>query len=195
LGIDKNTALLLVDIQKGLDEADYFGGNRNNPNAEFRMAQILQFWRKNELPIYHVKHNSTNADSPLRPGYVGNEIKDVVRPIEGEPIIEKSVNSAFIGTGLKEILENRNITKLVIIGLTTNHCVSTTTRMAGNFGFDTYLVADATATFDATAPNGKKYSSEHMHNMALASIDKEFAIVINTDDLLGMLHNNSLMMS
>jgi nicotinamidase-related amidase len=71
-----------------------------------------------------------------------------VKPVGRELIIKKNVNSAFIGTDLKEQLENQKITKLVIVGLTTDHYISTTTRMAGNFGFDTFIVSDATATFN-----------------------------------------------
>ncbi|WP_457832140.1 isochorismatase family protein, partial [Staphylococcus aureus] len=86
--------------------------------------------------------------SLLNESHQGNEFKDIVKPTDDEPIVKKNVNSAFIGTDLKEQLDNRKITKLVIVGLTTDHCISTTTRMAGNFGFDTYLVSDATATFN-----------------------------------------------
>ncbi len=77
-------------------------------------------------------------------------------PLEKEPIITKEVNSAFIGTNLKEQLDKLNIHTLVIVGITTNHCVSTTTRMAGNFGYETYLISDATATFDRIGIKGEK---------------------------------------
>jgi len=138
-----NTALLLIDIQKGLDQMDYYGGRRNNPDAEQRMSEILEFWRANTWPIFHIKHNSTSSDSPLRPDQEGNDIKEIVAPKDDEPIIGKNVNSAFIGTDLQERLEVANIKKLVIVGLTTEHCVSTTTRMAGNFGFDIIVITTA----------------------------------------------------
>ena len=93
------------------------------------------------------------------------------------------MNSAFIGTNLKEQLENDKITKLVIVGLTTDHCVSTTTRMAGNFGFDTFLVSDATATFNKKGINGQYFSAELIHETALASLNREFATVVSTDFL------------
>jgi len=79
----------------------------------------------------------------------------MVRPKEGEPIIKKNVNSAFIGTDLKQQLDKFNIKKLIIVGLTTDSCVSTTTRMAGNYGYDTFIVSDATATFDKEGADGQ----------------------------------------
>ena len=134
---DNNTALILIDIQKGFDDEEYWGGNRNNKDAEEKSAIILNTWRKLNLPIFHIIHSSQDAISRLHESHPGFDIKDEVKPINGEPVIKKNVNSAFIGTDLKERLDNQGINKLVIIGLTTNHCVSTTVRMAGNFGFKT----------------------------------------------------------
>jgi nicotinamidase-related amidase len=113
----------------------------------------------------------------------GNDFKDLVKPISSEPIIKKNVNSAFIGTGLKAQLDNLRITKLVIVGLTTDHCISTTTRMAGNLGFDTFLVSDATATFNKKGPEGQNFTAELIHATALASLNGEFATLVTTDFL------------
>lgn len=177
-------ALLLIDIQKGLDDIDYYGGHRNNLQAETNARKVLDFWRNNKLPIFHVKHNSTNPNSPLVKGKIGNEFKDIVKPLANEPIIEKEVNSAFIGTDLKQKIDKLGIKKVVIVGLTTDHCVSSSARMAGNLGYDTFLVGDATAAFDKIGPNGTKYKAEMIHEIELASIHNEFATVIDCDDLL-----------
>jgi nicotinamidase-related amidase len=174
-------ALILVDIQKGFDNIEYWGGQRNNPDAEENASELLILWRKHHLPIFHIKHCSTNPNSPLHETNEGNDFKDLVKPIDPEPIIKKNVNSAFIGTDLKEQLDNLKITKLVIVGLTTDHCISTTTRMAGNLGFDTFLVSDATATFNKKGPEGQNFSAELIHATALASLHQEFATVLTTD--------------
>lgn len=184
---EQNTALILIDIQKGFDEEEYWGGNRNNKNAEEKCALILQKWRKLNLPIFHIVHSSQNPISKLHESHPGFEIKDEVKPIEGEPVIKKDVNSAFIGTDLKERLDSQGINKLVIIGLTTNHCVSTTTRMAGNFGFDTLLISDATATFDRIGINGERFDAEIIHQTTLANLNNEFAQVIDTEKLLELI--------
>ena len=173
-------ALILIDIQKAFDDIKYWGGERNNPEAENNAGELLQLWRANNLPIFHIKHCSTIPTSPLNETHSGNEFKEIVRPIDGEPVIKKNVNSAFIGTDLKERLDIENISKLVIVGLTTDHCVSTTTRMAGNFGYDTFLVSDATATFNKKGVDGRNYAAELIHETALASLNEEFATIITT---------------
>ena len=173
-------ALILIDIQKGFDNIEYWGGQRNNPFAEENAAELLNLWRKNGLPVFHIKHCSSNPASLLHETNAGNEFKELVKPLSKEPIIKKNVNSAFIGTDLKKQLDNAKITKLVIVGLTTDHCVSTSTRMAGNFGFDTYIVSDATATFNKKGLEGQNYSAELIHETALASLNNEFATVITT---------------
>ena len=176
-------ALILIDIQKGFDDIDYWGGQRNNLNAEENASSLLKLWRENDLPIFHIKHCSSIPTSLLNETNAGNEFKDMVKPLNIEPIIKKNVNSAFIGTNLEEQLRKAGITKLVIVGLTTDHCVSTTARMAGNLGFDTYIVSDATATFNKKGIDGLNYSAELIHETALASLNNEFATVITTNFL------------
>jgi len=176
-------ALILVDIQKGFDNIEYWGGQRNNPDAEEKAGELLRLWRKHHLPIFHIKHCSSNPDSLLNEANEGNDFKDLIKPISSEPIIKKNVNSAFIGTDLKQQLDNLKITKLVIVGLTTDHCISTTTRMAGNLGFDTFLVSDATATFNRKGLEGQNYPAELLHETALASLNDEFARIVTTEFL------------
>jgi nicotinamidase-related amidase len=174
-------ALILIDIQKGFDDVEYWGGGRNNPDAELRASELLRLWRDNGFPIFHVQHCSTIPTSPLHETHAGNQFNDLVAPTEREPVIKKSVNSAFIGTDLQAQLDNAKITTLVIAGLTTDHCISTTARMAGNLGYETFLVAAATATFNKKGIDGQIFPAELIHQTALASLDKEFATVITTD--------------
>jgi nicotinamidase-related amidase len=189
MGITKQDrpALVLVDIQKGLDDLAYWGGQRNNPNAENNAGILLEIWRTIQFPIFHIKHCSTNPKSPLNELNEGNEFKEVVKPVKGEIIIKKNVNSAFIGTNLETLLNEQKISKLVIVGLTTDHCVSTTTRMAGNLGFETYIVSDATATFSKMGVDGQHFSAELIHETALASLNGEFARVVTTEFLKSSL--------
>lgn len=189
MNIHPNAALIVVDVQRGLDEAAYFGGERNNPQAEANIARLIQAWRSSGRPLFHIKHNSTEPNSPLRPGQSGNDFKPEAQPNPGEPIIPKSVNSAFIGTDLEQQLRSQGIEQVVIVGLTTNHCVSTTTRMAGNLGFETILVSDATAAYDRTGADGTKFSAQVIHDTALASIHGEFAQVADTDTILAALES------
>jgi nicotinamidase-related amidase len=180
--LSPRVALLIIDVQKGLDNPVW--GKRNNFNAEENIARLLQIWRATERPIIHVQHLSTLTTSPLRPNQIGCEFKPEARPLSNEPIFQKSVNSAFIGTTLESYLHQQQIKTLVIVGLTTDHCVSTSTRMAANLGFEVFLVADGTATFDRTSYDGKYYTATAMHEVALASLHHEFATVINTSEVI-----------
>lgn len=184
---EKKPALILIDMQKGFEDEEYWGGNRNNKEAEKKSQQILNIWRTLNLPIFHVRHSSQNPNSRLHQSHSGFEIKDEVKPIDGEPIITKHVNSAFIGTDLKERIDERKINTLVIIGFITNHCVSTTARMAGNYGYETLVISDATATFDTLGINGEKYNSEIIHQTSLASLKDEFAQIMTTEQLIDLV--------
>ena len=177
------SALLIIDVQAGLDEARL--GARNNRSAEANMARLLAAWRARNRPIFHVQHMSTEPDSPLRPGLPGNAIKREVAPIGGEPVIQKQVNAAFIGTDLEARLRRAGIESLVIIGLTTDHCVSSTARLAGDLGFSVIVVADATAAHERRSYDGAHHSAETVHELALANLHKEFATILTTDQVLG----------
>ena len=177
-----NEALLIIDVQKGFDDSSW--GSRNNPQAESNIALLLSAWRRKHLPIIHIQHCSLEPDSPLRPGQPGNEFKQEVLPIDGEKQFTKTVNSAFIGTELEHYLRDQRIINLVIVGLTTDHCVSTSTRMAGNLGFNVTLVSDATATFDRTGHDGVEYSADDIHSIHLASLNNEFCKVRSTEWVL-----------
>ncbi|WP_336958604.1 cysteine hydrolase family protein [Chryseobacterium contaminans] len=184
---EKRPALILVDIQKGFLDENYWGGNRNNKDAEKTSGKILEKWRELNLPIFHIRHSSANPQSKLHESDPGFEFNENVLPQHGECIITKNVNSAFIGTDLKEKLDVQKINTVVILGITTNHCVSTTTRMAGNFGYETYVISDATAAFDRVGIHGEKYNAELVHLMALANLNEEFATVMNAEELLKSL--------
>lgn len=178
-------ALLIVDVQKGL--ADPRQGVRNNPDAELNIARLLAYWRQHNLPIIHVQHCSLEPHSLLRPEMPGHEIQDAVRPLDGEQLFKKTVHSAFIGTGLQDYLHQQGIQSLVVVGLTTDHCVSTTTRMAADLGFKVTLVADATAAFERAGRNGTYYTGEDIHTINLVSLDREFCRVTDTELVLSEL--------
>jgi hypothetical protein len=59
--------------------------------------------------------------------------------------------------------------------------------MAGNFGYETFVISDATATFDKIGADGKKYAAELIHDTALASLHNEFATVLSTANLVSSL--------
>lgn len=181
----QHTALIIIDVQQGFD--DPIWGQRNNLQAEPNIIRLLSAWRHTKRPIFHIQHTSLESASPLRADSAGHNFKEGMQPQNAEPVIQKHVNSAFIGTDLEARLRQNAIDTLVIVGLTTDHCVSTTTRMAGNLGFNTYVISDATATFDRTGYDGEWYSAENIHAISLASLHQEFATVVDTNTVLDKL--------
>jgi nicotinamidase-related amidase len=178
----KNDPLIVIDVQKAFFDPAW--GNRNNPDAEENIEKLIQHWRKKERPIIFVQHVSRNKDSHFYFEKEGKDFMDFIQLMEGETVITKSVNSAFIGTDLHKILTELESQQVVICGLTTNHCVETTTRMAGNYGFNPILVSDAAATFDRTGTNGETYSAETIHSMTLANLNEEFAKIADTEAMV-----------
>ncbi len=186
MGTVKNKpALLVIDMQHGIDNPAH--GERNNPWAEKNVALMLQAWRVHALPVVHIKHNSTEPDSLLRPELPTNAYKPEAVPLADEPQFSKTVNSAFIGTELESYLRDRSIKALVLVGLTTDHCVSTTARMAANLGFSVTLISDATVTFERTGHDGKHYTADEIHCINLATLHGEFCEVMSTQGAIAQL--------
>lgn len=180
-------ALIVVDVQRAFDEWEAAGKRRNNPEAITRIAELLAAFRRERAPILHIRHEGTRPGSSFRRDSTGYIVKDEAREIEGEQVIVKRVNSAFIGTDLENRLRAADIKTLVICGATTNHCVETTTRMAGNLGFAAWLVRDATWTFDRVGPDGDKHSAEDIHAMSLSNLNDEFARIVRTSAVIETL--------
>lgn len=177
--------LLVIDLQKGFDAPRW--GPRNNPHLEERVLELLRAWRATGRPVVHVRHMSTDPVSPLRPGQPGNDFKAATAPVAGESVIEKRAHSAFIDTSLEADLRRAGCEALTIVGLTTNHCVSTTARMAGDLGFATWVVSDATAAFDRVGPDGVCHGAEAVHAVALSDLHGEFATVVDTAAVIAAL--------
>jgi nicotinamidase-related amidase len=179
------TALLVIDMQAGFDDPAW--GERNNPMAEANVAALVEGCRAMAIPVIHVHHDSPAAVGRLRPGTPGNAPKPQTAPRDGEPVYRKRVNSAFIGTSLEADLLRQGVKSLIIVGLTTNHCISTSARMAGNLGFATFVVADATAAFASEDIHGRLRSAEDVHTTALSDLRGEFAEIVETQPLLAWL--------
>jgi nicotinamidase-related amidase len=176
-------ALVVIDVQVGFD--DPFWGARNNPNCESNVAALIGAWRAREAPIVFVRHDSNEGpSSPLAPQQPGNAFKPAVT---GKPdlLVTKQVHSAFYGEpDLDSWLQSHDIKALAICGIATDHCCETTARMAGDLGYETLFVLDATHGFDRTLPDGEKVTADEVCRATAASIHDEFATVVTTAQLL-----------
>lgn len=176
-------ALVIIDMQKCMAAAS----ERNNPQAERNISALLETWRAAGAPVVHVRHISLNSDSPFAPGQPGVEFQQAFTPLAAEHVVEKNVPDALINTGLERWLRVRGITGLVIVGVSTNNSVEATARTAGNLGFETRVLTDATFAFAKTDYAGVHRSAEEVHAMSLANLDGEYATVVSTEQLLAAL--------
>jgi nicotinamidase-related amidase len=186
----RETALLLIDVQVGVDVLSHWGGSngrRNNPDAEAKMSQLLATWRKAKLQVAFTRHDSRESASPLKFSLPTGAQKPGFEPVAGEIVVEKDVNSGFIGTDLEIQLRRAKISRLAIVGFFTNFCVETTTRMAGNLGFDTYLIEDCCSTSNRIGPDGVDHNPELVHAMTVANLHGEFCTAIKFADALGLV--------
>ena len=183
LALPRDAVLLSIDVQLGFDQ---FPG-RNNPACESNIAALQAAWRRARRPLWHVRHDSVEPASVFRPGLPGNAHKPQTAPAPGEPVVAKSTHSAFIGTDLESRLQALGSEALVLVGIQTNFCVASTARMAGNLGYQTFVVGDACATFPQKLLDGRVVDAQMAHDLALAELHGEFATVVTTADVLAAL--------
>ena len=184
LNFDARTALIPIDMQRGFDLDP---ARSNNPAIEAHGRKLLSAWRAAGLPLVHVRHDSVQPGSPFAPGQPGNALRPGFEPLGAEALVTKSVNAAFIGTDLDLRLRRLGVEQVVLFGLVTDMCVSTTARVAANLGYRTVVVGDACATFALPDADGRLIPAEDIHRAHLATLRAEFAQVVDTADVLAAL--------
>ncbi|MCC4908824.1 cysteine hydrolase family protein [Microbacterium sp. cx-59] len=183
-------ALLVIDMQRGFDDLTFWGPTAN-PACEANVAALIAAWTANDEPIVIVRHDSASPGSPLHPDSPGNALVDAVAAAPAALRISKAVNSAFYGDqDLHAWLTAQAIDEVVVCGIQTNMCVETTARMAGNLGYDTTVVLDATRTFDLSAEipglgTVTRSAAELMADTALVLQQGGFARIRTTAELAG----------
>ena len=173
-----NAALIAIDVQQGFDEDVW--GTRNNHLMEANGRILLGAWRASGRPVVHTRHDSLSGTSPLAPGRPGNGFKPGFEPWSGELVVAKTVNSAFIGTDLEAWLRRAGVRQLVLFGIATDMCVSTTARMGANLGFEVIVAGDACHTWGQADPLGGRIDADTIHRANLATLNTEFGRVLPT---------------
>jgi len=178
-----NKALLIIDIQN-----DYFengtmtlvGADKASENARL----ILEWFRKNNLPVIHIRHIATRPTATFfLPNTTGSEIHTRVMPLNNEKVIIKHYPNSFRDTKLTEYLNSLNITDLVICGMMTHMCVDATTRAAKDLGYNCVLIGDACATKDLEI-NGQRVKAEEVQKSFLAALNYFYSTVITTGQFI-----------
>jgi nicotinamidase-related amidase len=172
-----DAVLIVVDVQEAIDDPRF--GARNNIGAETNIAALIAAWRVEKLPLVHVRHDSVEVGSPYAPDGPGHRFKPCAAPLEGETVIGKNANSAFVGTGLEALLDDIGATTLVICGVLTPNSVEATARHAGNLGYQVFVVGDACWAVDKIDLRGKRWLADDVHALSLAHLEGEYASVVD----------------
>ncbi len=187
----RSTALIPIDVQQGFDYPPW--GPRNNPAMEANGRRLLAIWREHGLPLIHVRHDSVMEGSSLQPSHPGNAFRAGFEPLPGEALVSKSVNAAFIGTDLDLRLRRLGVDSLVLFGISTDMCVSTTARVAANLGYRVVVVADACACFDLRDEYGRVVAADDIARAHLATLRAEFAEVVDSDEAIAAVRAQARM--
>ena len=175
------TALLLIDIQN-----DYFKGGRSeltDPDSALANARkVLNDFRKQNMPVIHVQHiNTRDGATFFLPNTEGAEIHKELTPRKNEFLGVKHYPNSFYETDLHKIIEDNDITNLVVCGMMTHMCIDTTVRAARDYGLCIFLLDDACATKNLLY-NGEVITATIVHKTFMSALNGMFADVIKTAD-------------
>ncbi|PVZ64358.1 cysteine hydrolase family protein [Pelagibaculum spongiae] len=182
----KRQALLVIDLQN-----DYYPSGKwplhKIEQATENTQQLLSQFRSSNQPVIHVYHEFESDDAPFFTiGSQGAEIHHQVKPIAGEDVVRKTTVNAFLNTNLQQILQQKNIEELVIVGAMSHMCIDAAVRAASDFGFSCIVPQDACASRDLEI-NGQVVAAEQVHNAYMAALGFAYAEVTDTEQLLHKL--------
>jgi nicotinamidase-related amidase len=183
LDLDR-TVLLPIDMQHAFDGPPW--PRRWNQEVDVNGLALLAEWRARGRPIIHVRHDSPSPESSLAPGTPGHAWRAGFGPQHDEPLLTKSVHSAFIGTDLDLRLKRLGARHLIVFGIATDMCVSTTIRTGANMGWDMILVPDACDCFDLADGNGGTITAEEVQRAHVATLAFQFCRTLSTSGLIGL---------
>ena len=172
----ESTALIIIDMQRDFLEPGGFGEMLGNDVSQLRTAivpiqKVLTAFREKDMMVIHTRegHRPDLADLPeakrarghlscgigdagpmgriLVRGEVGHDIVDELKPLPGEPVVDKPGKGSFHATDLDSMLINRGIKRLIVTGVTTEVCVHTTVREANDRGYECLVLSDCVASY------------------------------------------------
>ncbi len=185
LRIPENAILIPIDMQRAFDAPPW--PRRWNDRLNDNALALLAAWRTSGRHVIHVRHDSVEPNSTLRPETPGNAFRPGFEPAADEPLVTKSVNAAFIGTDLDQRLRRLGTGTIVLFGISTDMCVSTSVRVGANLGYQVILVEDACDCFDLPDANGGVITAADIHRAHVATLRHEFARVSSTEEVIAAL--------
>lgn len=183
--VSAHAALVLVNAQNV-----WLGATENaaGVNAVIKnLEKLLHKWRSDGRPVFHVKHVSGDNKSPFHESHQSSGFVSELQPKRGENVISKERSSAFAGTGLADLLEEKKSDTVVVAGFTARDCIDATARQAGDLGFRTIVVSDSSASFDFHGPDGELFQAERIHKLVMANLHALYAEVVTTNEILSLL--------
>jgi nicotinamidase-related amidase len=177
----RDAALVMIDLQN-----EYLAGPIALPDATSAIAnaaRLLARARAAGTPIIHIAHKGRAGGLFDRTAERG-AIVSALAPLPGEPVIEKGLPNAFAGTDLQAQLTAIGRKDLVLAGLMTHMCISSTARAGLDLGFRITIDADSCATRDLPDGRGGAIAAATVHDVALAELSDRFAIIARGDDAL-----------
>ncbi|MGH1374115.1 MAG: isochorismatase family protein [Cellvibrionaceae bacterium] len=172
----QNPALVIIDVQQAIDHFDML--ERSHPDAERALAQLLAHWRDKGWPVIHIRHSSVHRQSPYHASSPWYDFKTEVMPIEGESVVTKQENCAFIDTELEALLHQEKITELVVGGVLLNHSVDATVRIAKALKFRVLLIEEACPASSLVLENQQVITAEQVHQIMLNNLRGEYAELV-----------------
>jgi nicotinamidase-related amidase len=157
----KRTALLIVDVQKGLFDESY-------PEDRVildKIETLLSKARETNTPVIYMQHDG-GPEHPLHPGVPEWEIAPRVAPREGDLVFGKHASDSFYETLLDETLKKLGVTRLVVTGAMTQFCVDATCRRAASLEYDVVLVGDGHLTSDNGILKAEQIVAHHNRLLA-----------------------------
>lgn len=185
--MDRTTALLVVDMQMEMANATNAGRPRANPDAEDKIAALIQAYRAADLPVCHVMHDDPRPVSKFRRDLPSGQPMPCAIPVEGEPVFWKTGSSGFVGTGLEQHLHDSGITQLVIVGGVAAFCINSTARSAANLGFKILVPEDALIAFALPSRRGGDIDADIALEVTLSALHAGFGTVLPTQEVLDQI--------
>jgi nicotinamidase-related amidase len=179
------TALLVIDVQQSFRHRPYW---RDEEEAPFRarLLELIAGCRARCIPVVHVLHEEPGSGGPFDPAS-GHVRTMEWLPAGPDAVFRKRVHSALVDSGLREWLQARGITRLIVTGIRTEQCCETTTRHASDLGFDVTYVTEATLTFPMTHANGREYTIAEIRERTELVLDGRFARIATAAQALAAL--------